>query len=336
MKISVIIPAINEPLLDWTVENIKAIDKDIEIIVMEDKKHEGVGIMRDRGIKQASNDVIVVADAHMSFADDCFEKMLAEVSKNQKHIACVACPGLDPETLKHNGTMRYGADLFEVMPGGDLPNPKVFVSKWRYEPASKKTHKVPNILGGCYAMNKNWYIEKLNAVWQYHKGWGKSEQMLALMNYYMGGDCVCIPNTWAAHLFRPNQTRVSENHGYFKRNTFLLLHGFVPEPRRTQLLDTFCPKNRAETFGIKDLQADGSIKAIQDWIEANAARNYSFIRELCSKSTATTNYTATEKPRQCPRCFSLASKVVKTYDLNRRKRLCMDCGGDYLTFSAML
>lgn len=336
MKVSVVIPAINEPLLKWTVENIKAIDNEIEIIIMEDKKHEGVGIMRDRGIKKAANDTVIVADAHMSFAKNCFERMADEVEKNPKHLVCVACPGLNPDTLKPNSEQRYGADLYEVVPGGDLANPKIFVSKWRYETDQKKTHTVPNILGGCYAMSKDWYINGLNSVWQYHRGWGKSEQMLALMNYYMGGQCVCIPTTWAAHLFRPNHTRVTENHGFFKRNSFLLLHGFVPEERRTQLLDTFCPKNRPETFGIRDLIKDGSLKAIHEWIDSKAVKNYSFIRELCSKEKATTNYTATEKPRQCPRCMSLASKVVKTYDLNRRKRVCMDCGGDYLTFSAML
>lgn len=272
----------------------------------------------------------------MSFSKNCFERMDEEVRKKPKNLVCVCCPGLDAKTLKPNSIMRYGADLFEVMPGGDLANPKVFVSKWRYQTDQKKTHAVPNILGGCYAMSKDWYISGLNSVWQYHKGWGKSEQMIALMNYYMGGECVCIPSAWAAHLFRENHTRVAENHGYFKRNSFLLLHAYVPEDRRTQLLNTFCPNNRTDTFGIKDLIKEGCIKSIHDWIDKKAMRNYSFIRELCSKEKATTNYTATEKPRQCPRCMSLASKVVKTYDFNRRKRVCMDCGGDYLTFSAML
>lgn len=336
MKVSVIIPAINEPLLDWTVNNIKEIDDGIEIIVMEDKKHEGVGIMRDRGIKKASNDIVVIADAHMSFAKDCFEKMAQEIEKHSKHIACVCCPGLDEEKLKPNDQTRYGADLYEVMPGGDLPNPKIFVSRWRYKPEEKKTHPVPNILGGCYALSKQWYIEGLNAVWQYHRGWGKSEQMLALMNYYMGGNCVCIPTTWAAHLFRPNHTRAAENHGFFKRNTMLLLHGYVPEPRRTQLLNTFCPRNRPDTFGIRDLMADGSIKAVREWIETKAVRNYAFIRDLCKREKPTANYAATEKPRHCPACNSIASKVTKTYDLNRRKRECLDCGTEYPTFSAML
>ena len=327
---SVIIPAINEPLLDWTVDNVKRISPEAEVIVMEDKKHEGVGIMRHRGIAKAKNDNVIIIDGHMDFAKNCFRLLESQVKKNPKVIACPECRGLDKD-LKPEVKNRFGADLFEVSPSGSSVKPNVFTSKWR-KSDTKKTHSIPIVLGACYAFSKDWYMDGLGGVWKYHKGWGKSEQFLSMMNYYMGGECRCVASTWAAHLFRKGRT--NENFGWFKRNVMLLLHGFVPEDRREQLIDTFCPANRSVDYGIKTLKTEGAIEKIQEFIDNNAVKSYSDIRDIMSSHPATTNYGALEKPRCCPKCKGIASRVIKTYSQHRRKRLCLDCNAQYPTFSA--
>lgn len=327
---SVIIPAINESLLGWTVDNVKRVSPDAEIIVMEDKKHEGVGQMRHRGIKKAKHDTVIIIDGHMDFAKNCFKLLESHVAKNPKAIACPECRGLD-KNLKPEVKNRFCADLYEVQPGGTGVRPNVFVSKWR-KSDTKKTHDVPIVLGACYAMSKEWYMEGLGGVWKYQKGWGKSEQMLCLMNHYMGGSNACVASTYAAHLFRKGRT--NENFGYFKRNIMLLLHGFVPETRREQLIDTFCPANRTPEYGIKGLLQDGSIDKIRGFIADNAVKSYDDIRNIMSEAPGTTNYGALEQPRCCPKCKGLASRVIKTYSHLRRKRRCLSCGAQYPTFTA--
>ena len=327
---SVIIPAINEPLLGWTVDNVKRVSPDAEIIVMEDKKHEGVGQMRHRGIKKAKHDTVIIIDGHMDFAKNCFKLLDSHVKKNPKSIACPECRGLDKD-LKPKQMNRFGADLYEVQPGGTTHKPNVFVSKWR-KSESKKTHSVPSVLGACYAFSKDWYMDGLGGVWKHHRGWGKSEQMLCLMNHYMGGDSVCVASTYAAHLFRKG--RVIENHGFLKRNTMLLLHGFVPEKRRDELLNTFCPVNRTPDYGIKTLKHESCIADIRQWISDKAVKTYADLQKIMKQVPGTTNYGANEQPRACPKCKGIASRVIKTYSPARRKRTCLSCGGQYVTFTA--
>ena len=272
MSCKIIIPYFQEPLFEWTLANLHKAAPDAEIVPMLDDPRKGLGVRRDEGIRNSKHDHVIMVDAHMDFENNFHHKMMEAVKENPKRLVCCRCPGLDHEKLEPLTCERYGATIQETAEKSYSVDPKVFFSRWNREPVP---NPINSILGGCYCLDRDWYIDGLGAPWQYHEGWGKSEQFITLANYYMGGEC-WLADTWAAHYF--SKEGKEKNLGWFKRNIMFILYAFVPEADRNRIMDTFAPGRRTPDYGITQPKIQSDIKKMKLFLADHAVRNYAEIK----------------------------------------------------------
>jgi hypothetical protein len=92
----------------------------------------------------------------------------------------------------------------------DADEPQSFVGKWR---KSDAVGQIPCVMGACYGITRDWYMNGLRRPWQYGTGWGCDEELISAATWLRGGisriAAVC-------RLASRAQARTSavQNHGY--------------------------------------------------------------------------------------------------------------------------
>jgi len=189
----------------------------------------GLQPCRDYGIARASGDVVIVMDAHMQFKDGSgwADKLAAHIRDNPRDVVCPTCLSVCPSTYKLTDDCGHCVEMRAALEehgakAPAMPQPryaasiairdyvekdghaehKVFPSRWDYRngPGRKQS-----VLGGCYAMRRDWYMAGLRRPWQEMRGWGMSEQTLSITNWLCGGGSHCLP-VGVGHLFRRSGT----------------------------------------------------------------------------------------------------------------------------------
>ena len=192
----------------------------------------GLQMCRDYGIEHAHAETVILLDAHMQFRDDSgWLDMLDDWSRaNPRGIACAICEGICPDRwamafdcehckkraddLERMGakrpappSLRYGARLLwteKSLAQTGRDEYKVFPSKW-HDKKGSAPGPVQSVLGGCYVMQRDWYLNGIGRPWRGMRAWGTSEQTLSICNWLCGGFCECLPVA-VGHWFRkPNQ-----------------------------------------------------------------------------------------------------------------------------------
>jgi hypothetical protein len=172
----------------------------------------GAGKTRHRGIVNSKAKHVIITDAHMIFGPRFAEKMVAPIKSNPRAVVCCDCLGVTDD-WKPNNTHRFGADFVEYEKKEQKH--RFFVSKWRRgEAFASGVEEIPQVLGACYAFNREWYLDGLDYPWELHCGWGKSEQLLSVTNWMAGGVNLCVKDAWAAHLFRGGSPKRMKNVDY--------------------------------------------------------------------------------------------------------------------------
>lgn len=215
VSVSYVITAREEPLLSWTIANLKrTIPAGGEIIVVLDGWQPnphidgvrwfcgwpvpmGVGPSRDFGIVQATGDTIVILDSHMDFAPGWVEALLATLAKRPNAIACSRCAILRPHQLKmeHAEDVHKGAEMQWINEKG-MP----------FEPVWCKANpgEIQLPLGACYAFRRERYMVDLCRVWQRAFGWGSSEHVISVANWFIGGTSE-LSDCTTGHVFRDKE-----------------------------------------------------------------------------------------------------------------------------------
>jgi hypothetical protein len=209
-KVSCIITSRVERHLRWTVENVMRTAPSAEIIIVHDGwtnnilgmpnvrefvpwvTPQGVGPSRHYGILQASNDTVILLDAHMDFKEGWTEILAAEIEADKKTIACSRSAVLRED--------RMDIDDPEKIQGGaviDFNSPIPCDPQWQPHTAGE----INCVLGATYAMSKDWYLHGLRSPWKGNYGWGSSEQILSLVNFFAGGRNV-LTEALTGHLYR--------------------------------------------------------------------------------------------------------------------------------------
>ena len=201
---SVIIPHRKEgELLKRTVEAVMATSQPRRIIANEDEPPQGVSLRRHQGIGMAAEaEFVLIVDAHMAFPPGWADRMCDVLRDHPKGFLCVECRGLEEKTWAPGRVSGYGAEFRENEPTKEGRARPCMVKWHRQRWSTDAVAECPVPLGACYGMRRDWYLEGLGGVWQHHRGWGRSEQMLALMNWICGGENLVLQDVWAAHLFR--------------------------------------------------------------------------------------------------------------------------------------
>jgi len=210
--VSVVITSRCEDLLPWTIENVNRTAPGCEIIVVYDGWQQtkdlgpgvktffpwpipiGVGPCRDYGIEHASREYVVLLDAHMDFEDNWLELLLKPVQENDEAITCSKSAVLRPEMLEMENAekMNTGARMEFINIKG-MP----FEPKWTWSNAGE----VQIILGACYGMNRSHYMCDLLRPWRNAFGWGSSEQLISVVNWFLGGKNI-LTDAVSGHVYR--------------------------------------------------------------------------------------------------------------------------------------
>jgi len=164
-------------------------------VLLRSGKPRGVSPSRRVGAAAARGDVLVWLDAHMSFADDWLDPMLAQAPSG-----ALLCSGFWDYSL--NTSHCWGADYTwcgerdywkQRYPGFGL--------RHRVAPPPTDVVDVPMIIGACYMLSQEAYI-KLGGFSSLFRTWGVDEQDLCLRAHLMGVPVRCVANARVGHLSR--------------------------------------------------------------------------------------------------------------------------------------
>jgi glycosyltransferase involved in cell wall biosynthesis len=155
----------------------------------------GVAQSRRLGASHSRGDVLVWLDAHMRFAPDWFDQMLAHVDSGS--VLCAAwwdyelsrplCWGADYSWC---GERDYASGR---SPGLSFQHRTKFPGDGAVD--------VPMVIGACYMMLRETY-ETLGGFSPFFRIWGKAEQDLSTRAWIMGFGAKCVTNARVGHLSR--------------------------------------------------------------------------------------------------------------------------------------
>jgi len=166
-----------------------------EVRVVRHEMPIGVPQSRRHGLSVASGDVLVWMDAHMSFAPDWLDHMMAQVDSGA--LLCTAW--WDYELTR---PLCWGADFIwrhernyaaGYCPGFDLRHRTTFPGDGAVE--------VPMVIGACYMMLRESY-ERVGGFSPFFRVWGKADQDLSIRSWIAGLGVKCVTGAGVGHLSR--------------------------------------------------------------------------------------------------------------------------------------
>jgi hypothetical protein len=180
MSYTVVIAERNEPDLKATVADIHE-NSAADVIVCSDRQGKGPQRMRHEGIMQASSDVVIVMDGHMRIQPGALD-IVAESVKDGQAVSCARCH--HHHELTFEGSGYGGAKIVWAAsePGGNF---WALPGKWR---ETAEPGPIGCVMGACYAVRRDWYIDGLGAPWQFGTGWGVDEEVISITNWLAGGE----------------------------------------------------------------------------------------------------------------------------------------------------
>jgi glycosyltransferase involved in cell wall biosynthesis len=191
--ISIIIPSLNEPYLQKTVEDItKHAETEIEILVGDDAKEKlGQRAIMNKLAKEAKGDYLMKCDAHCSFGQG-FDRIMLEDMDDYTILAPYLLP-LDGETWKV-GNNRHSSYVFDTnLVMQHAPNNEELVNETMC------------LQGSCFMVKtKNYW--KWNLCEEGLGSWGGQGVELGIKAYLNDGVCKTTKKTYYGHVFRHGET----------------------------------------------------------------------------------------------------------------------------------
>ena len=183
-------------------------------ILSDDTGPIGNCYRRDQGIVAAQYDAVLVLDAHCNMlpgvpADllDWYNQsptaisctMSAQLSSHEKRFEMSQAKG-DPYVGAYiEASQRTSTGEYRIMQGVWTRRPEVREALARGEDAN-----IGCLMGGAYVMSQANYISGLQRPWQYNRGWGTSEPVLAIAQAAVGLPIRVIPVV-IGHDYRSNK-----------------------------------------------------------------------------------------------------------------------------------
>ena len=216
-QVSVIVTNRNDPHIVRTVEGVLRTCAGADVVVVNDGWQRlkelpgevrqvtpthcplGVGPARHAGIMAAPNKYAVLLDAHMQFPQrDWLARVLEPLEDDPTAISYSASIVIESrkEGLVQNGMVNKGAHLLYHGRGGfPLEVGWLKDSTGNVNPGTK----TQIALGACYAFRQDRY-HAIGQPWANAFGWGTSEQMLCVINEFLGG-CSILSSAETAHVY---------------------------------------------------------------------------------------------------------------------------------------
>ena len=166
-----------------------------EVHVIRNTQALGVQQARRRGASLATGDILVWVDAHMRFAPDWLDHMLAEA-----HCGALLCATWWNYEL--TSPVCWGADFIwssqHDEAAGRFPG---FGFRHRTECPGENTVEVPMCIGACYMMLRTTY-EKIGGLSPFFRTWGMDEQDISARAWISGFGVKCVSRARVGHLTR--------------------------------------------------------------------------------------------------------------------------------------
>jgi len=193
IDISVVIPSLNEPYLDKTVEDIKRhAVTNVEILVGDDAVEKlGQRALTNKLVREARGTYIMKTDAHCLFSQG-FDKDLLKYA--------------DDKTILAPYLLRLDAENWKPIPK-PCTGAYVFDSNLIFQYGEETDEMVSPTMclqGSCFLVDRQTY-------WDWDLGdeslgsWGGQGTELGIKSYINGGQCVTIKHCYYAHLFREHE-----------------------------------------------------------------------------------------------------------------------------------
>ena len=166
-----------------------------KVLVIRNPLPIGVQQSRRYAASHVDGDVLVVVDAHMSFAADWLESMLGHVGSGS--LLCAAW-----WDYNLSRPLCWGADFVwcgnRDYKAGRIPG---FAFRHRTKFPGDGAVEVPMAIGACYMMLRESY-EKLGGFSPFSRVWGKTEQDLSARAWITGLGVKCVTGAHVGHLSR--------------------------------------------------------------------------------------------------------------------------------------
>ena len=193
IDLSIVIPSLNEPYLDKTVEDIKRhAETNIEVLVGDDAVEKlGQRALTNKLVREAKGKYIMKTDAHCSFSHG-FDKVLLKYA-DSKNILAPYLLRLDAENWTPIAKPCTGSYVFDsnlIFQYGEETNEMVAPTMC--------------LQGSCFLVDRQTY-------WDWDLGdeslgsWGGQGAELGIKAFINGGQCVTIKHCYYAHLFREHE-----------------------------------------------------------------------------------------------------------------------------------
>jgi glycosyltransferase involved in cell wall biosynthesis len=193
----------------------------------------GVSQSRRRGANIATGDVLVWLDAHMTFADNWLDQMLAHVESGS--LLCSAawdynrstcyCWGVDIEWCAER---NYEKGL---SPG--------FIVRHRTSRPRQDAAEVPMVIGSCYMMSRSSY-NKLGGFSPLFRAWGQDDVDISIRAWISGLGVKCITQAAVGHLYRSKFPYPVE-YDHLEFNQLVMIHSIFDESTIQMLEEYFKP-----------------------------------------------------------------------------------------------
>jgi glycosyltransferase involved in cell wall biosynthesis len=322
--ISVIIPFKDDNYLLNDV--LSSVGGGVEVIIVDDASHDppdpsivkrhpnvrvltnavnmGVGYSFDRGVLEATGDVLLLMGSDVLLRDRSWPEQALSLSRYYpKSIICSVCVGLSESTYRWEGkTRRHGADIIFRATASDLPPASplrdivdysdILQCRWIKEKRDDKPYCVPSVLGAAYIVRRDWYLHiggwgwldeglsfsREERKWMGHKKWGGLEPMISLKSWFAGGDCMVDPGWETGHIFgRGNhikKTRARRMDMYWFNKLYSAHTLFSSE--EASILDNHLPHGRNQNTARTIISRNNNIISHQrDYNNSIKQRDYS-------------------------------------------------------------
>ena len=185
MKLSILIPSRNEPLLQKTVEDIKQhAEGEIEILAEEDT---GLGqrALTNKLAQQATGNFLMKLDAHCSLSQGFDVKLLAEM--DDKTILAPLLMPLDADNWAINGKKQMAQFVFD--------------DNFVMQHAEGDVGETMCLQGSAWVISKENYFG-WNVCDESLGSWGGQAAELGIAAWLNGGRCKTTRSAYYGHLFR--------------------------------------------------------------------------------------------------------------------------------------
>jgi glycosyltransferase involved in cell wall biosynthesis len=231
---------------DGSSDPIAGLGQDVRLF----RNQEPIGVSQSRrlGACVATGDVLVWLDAHMTFADDWLDQMLAYVESRSLlcsaawdyNLSTCLCWGVDIDWCA-------GRNYIEGLSPG-------FIIRHRTSAPLDDAAEVPMVIGSCYMMSRSSY-NKLGGFSPLLRVWGQDDVDISIRAWISGLGVKCITKAQVGHLYR-SRFPYPVYYDHLEFNQLVIIRSIFDESTIQRLEGYFKPLSAKVIGWLENIESD--------------------------------------------------------------------------------